>query len=116
MKEKRETARAITEITPETNKFSVCDDQKTDWNFNYALSAAGFCGGALAGVSGAALSLIAPFFGGSTRVNQMSFILLLSSFGLLLAAAHYLDRIGEDKKASRRRRFENSLKNRVESA
>ena len=102
--------RIYTRITPEINKFSVYDYQKTNWNFNHMLSAFGFCSGILAGIFGAALSLIVLFFSTATRLNFIGFVLLFSAFGLLVAGAHYLDRIEEDKKNVRRQRYEDSFK------
>ncbi|HEX8368326.1 MAG TPA: hypothetical protein VF604_07275 [Pyrinomonadaceae bacterium] len=102
--------RIFTEITPEINKFLVCDYQKTNWNFNYKLSAFGFCSGISVGIFGVALSSITPFFGALTRLNYIGFILLFSAFGLLIGGAHYSDKIDEDKKADRRRRYEDAFK------
>ena|SRR5215212_7988555 len=110
MKEKKEIAYRIMEITPGINKFSAYDYQKTNWNFNQKLSAFGFCCGILIGVFGAALSSITSFFSVPTWLNYIGFILLFSAFGLLIAGAHFLDKVEEDKKNARRLRYEDSFK------
>ncbi|HEX8734162.1 MAG TPA: hypothetical protein VF721_02495 [Pyrinomonadaceae bacterium] len=98
------------EVTSEINKFSACDYQKTNRNFNYKLSAFGFCSGISIGVFGVALISVTPVFDALTRLNYIGFILLFSAFGLLIGGAHYLDKIEEDKKTARRRRYEDSFK------
>ena len=101
--------RIFTEFTPEINKFSVYDYQKTNWNYNYKLSAFGFCSGISVGIFSVALISITPFFGVLARLNYIGFILLFSAFALLIVGAHYLDKIDDDKKADRRRRYEDSF-------